>query len=176
MDSFPSRRKGFFSTLQCPDMLWGLPNLMMGWSSSPGRIKNSNFSISSRLCFTKPPIEWVTGAHFPGISGRGVKLTTHLQLVPRLRNYGSLHPLPHTSSWLSSQLSTGTNFVFTSTRASRVRRPALVHDYLFSICEVSNAVVPLLRHTFLRCRLNDETQGQRYFHLTWMNQVFLAFH
>jgi hypothetical protein len=30
---------------------------------------------------------------------RGVKLTTHLQLVPRSRKCGSIHPLPHTSSW-----------------------------------------------------------------------------
>jgi hypothetical protein len=27
-----------------------------------------------------------------------VKLTTHLQLVPRLRKGGSIHPLPHTPS------------------------------------------------------------------------------
>jgi hypothetical protein len=31
--------------------------------------------------------------------GRGVKLNTHLQLVPRSRKCGSIHPLPHTSSW-----------------------------------------------------------------------------
>jgi hypothetical protein len=30
--------------------------------------------------------------------GRGVKLTTHLQPVPRLRIRGSIHPLPHTPS------------------------------------------------------------------------------
>jgi hypothetical protein len=28
-----------------------------------------------------------------------VKLTTHLQLVPRSRKCGSIHPLPYTSSW-----------------------------------------------------------------------------
>jgi hypothetical protein len=28
-----------------------------------------------------------------------VKLTTHLQLVPRSRKCGSIHPLPRTSSW-----------------------------------------------------------------------------
>jgi hypothetical protein len=33
------------------------------------------------------------------LRGRGVKLTTHLQLVPRSRICGSIHPLPHTSSW-----------------------------------------------------------------------------
>jgi hypothetical protein len=40
-----------------------------------------------------------TGALSRGLSGRGVKLTTHLQLVPRSRKCGSIHPLPHTSSW-----------------------------------------------------------------------------
>jgi hypothetical protein len=32
---------------------------------------------------------------------RGVKLTTHLELVPRSRKRGSLHPLLHTPSWRS---------------------------------------------------------------------------
>jgi hypothetical protein len=33
-----------------------------------------------------------------GKSGPGVKLTTHLQLVPRSRIRESIHPLPHMSS------------------------------------------------------------------------------
>jgi hypothetical protein len=32
-------------------------------------------------------------------SGRGVKLTTHLHLVPRSRMRGAIPPLPHTPSW-----------------------------------------------------------------------------
>jgi hypothetical protein len=35
---------------------------------------------------------------------RGVKLTNHLQLVLRSRMCGSIHPLPHMSSWHSTQL------------------------------------------------------------------------
>jgi hypothetical protein len=35
-------------------------------------------------------------------SGRGVKLTTHLQLVPSSRKCGSIHPLPHIPSWCSA--------------------------------------------------------------------------
>jgi hypothetical protein len=63
-----------------------------GQSSSPGRVKNFHFSTSSRpaLGSTKPP---------RGLSGRGVKLTIHLELVPRTRKCGSIHPLPHTPSW-----------------------------------------------------------------------------
>jgi hypothetical protein len=37
-----------------------------------------------------------------GQSGRGVRLTIHLQLVPRPRKRGSIHPLPHTLSWRRS--------------------------------------------------------------------------
>jgi hypothetical protein len=33
-----------------------------------------------------------------------VKLTTHLQLVPRSRKCGSIYPLPHTPSWRSVPL------------------------------------------------------------------------
>jgi hypothetical protein len=60
-----------------------------------------HFSISSRPAMgsTQPPIKWVPGAPSRGLSGRGVNLTTHLQLVPRSRKCGSIHPLPHTSSW-----------------------------------------------------------------------------
>jgi hypothetical protein len=40
---------------------------------------------------------------FPqGKSSRGVKLTTHLQLARRSRKCGSIHLLPHTSSWHSA--------------------------------------------------------------------------
>jgi hypothetical protein len=43
-----------------------------------------------------------TGVLFPcWCSGWGLKLTTHLQLVLRSRKLGSIHPLPHTSSWHS---------------------------------------------------------------------------
>jgi hypothetical protein len=46
------------------------------------------------------------GGPFPwgGLKWPGVKLTTRLQLVPRSRKHGSIHPLPHTSSWHSIEL------------------------------------------------------------------------
>jgi hypothetical protein len=41
--------------------------------------------------------------HFPWVSsGRGVKLTTHLQLLQRSIIPGSIHPLPHSTSWHSA--------------------------------------------------------------------------
>jgi hypothetical protein len=62
---------------------------------------------------TQPPIQWVPWALSPGVSGRGVKLTTHLQLVLRSRKCGSIHSLPRTPSWRSAYLSTGTSLPFT---------------------------------------------------------------
>jgi hypothetical protein len=58
-----------------PDRLWGPPNLL----------SNGYWGLFSG-----------------GKSGWSVKLTTHLQLVPRSRKYGSIHPLPHTPSWCSA--------------------------------------------------------------------------
>jgi hypothetical protein len=42
---------------------------------------------------TKPPIEWVLGSLTGGQSCRGVKLTTRLHLMPRLRMSGVIHLL-----------------------------------------------------------------------------------
>jgi hypothetical protein len=39
---------------------------------------------------------------YPGKSGWSVKLTTHFQLMPMPRILGSIHPLPHMSSWCSA--------------------------------------------------------------------------
>jgi hypothetical protein len=56
-----------FSSPRRPDQLWGPPSLLSkGYRGlSPRRL-----------------------------SGRSVKLTNHLQLVPRSRKYGSIHPPP----------------------------------------------------------------------------------
>jgi hypothetical protein len=68
------------------------------------RVKNFHFSKSSRpaLGSTQPPVQWVPGALSPGESTLDVKLTTHLQLVPRSRKCGSIDPLPHTPSCRSA--------------------------------------------------------------------------
>jgi hypothetical protein len=64
-----------FSSPRRPDWLWCPPNLL----------SNGYQGIFPR-----------------GLSDRGVKLTTDLQLVPRSRKCGSIHPLPHTPSWHSA--------------------------------------------------------------------------
>jgi hypothetical protein len=43
---------------------------------------------------TKPHIQWVPAFSSPEFSDRGVKLTTHLHLMPRLRMRGTIPPLP----------------------------------------------------------------------------------
>jgi hypothetical protein len=59
---------------------------------------------------------------YGGAVSPGVMLTTHLQVLPRLRIRGSIHPIPHTSSWRSAQLVKRRDyFTFTLTRRSLSR-------------------------------------------------------
>jgi hypothetical protein len=59
-------------------------------------------------CLRRPDRLWgppsLVSIGYRGQSGRGVKVTTHLQLVPMSRIRGSIHPLPNTPSWRISQL------------------------------------------------------------------------
>jgi hypothetical protein len=49
---------------------------------------------------TQPLVQWIPGYSFhERKSGRGVKLFTHLNIVPSLRMRGDIPPLPHASSW-----------------------------------------------------------------------------
>jgi hypothetical protein len=75
-----------------------------GHISSPGSVKNFLFSISPRpgLGSTQPSTQWVLGTLSPGVNRQGVKLTSHLHLVPRSRKRGSIHPLLDTLSWRSA--------------------------------------------------------------------------
>jgi hypothetical protein len=61
------------------------------------------FSMSSRLVLgpTQPPIQWVLAALPSGVKQLGRKPITHLHLVLRSRKRGSVHLLPHMSSWHS---------------------------------------------------------------------------
>jgi hypothetical protein len=56
---------------------------------------------------TQRPMQWVPALFPRGWSGRGVKFTTHLHLVPRLRMRGAMPPLLHECSWRDAQLITG---------------------------------------------------------------------
>jgi hypothetical protein len=70
-------------------------------SSSLVRVKNVHFSTSSTPALG-PTQSTERGLFHRVLSGRGVKLTTHLQLVSRSRKHGSIHPFPYTPSWRSA--------------------------------------------------------------------------
>jgi hypothetical protein len=59
------------------------------------------FTTASRTVLepNQPPIQWVPGLFAWGQSGRAVKLTAQLHLVPRSRMREAIPPLPNTSSW-----------------------------------------------------------------------------
>jgi hypothetical protein len=61
----------------------------------------------------RPDRLWGQPSRYHGLFLRGVKLTIYIQLMPRSRIRGSIHPLPHTSSWRSAYLvKHGDNFTF----------------------------------------------------------------
>jgi hypothetical protein len=64
------------------------------------------FSTVSRLAMgpIQPPIQWVPETLSLGVKRSGCKVTTHLHLMPRSRNCGTIPPLPHTPSWRGAQL------------------------------------------------------------------------
>jgi hypothetical protein len=74
------------------------------------------FTTASKTALgpTQPPIQWV-----PGARSLAVKLTTHLHLVPRSRMRGAIPPLPNTSLWRGTYLSTGTLLYLYSSRRVR---------------------------------------------------------
>jgi hypothetical protein len=68
--------------------------------------ENAKEVNSTKACISNYGISrWIINRRFICINllmylnrVRGAKLTTHLQLVPRLRKCGSIHPRPHTPS------------------------------------------------------------------------------
>jgi hypothetical protein len=72
-------------------MVW-----MIG-GSYPGNFSHHRVQTSSGSHPASYPMG--TRGSFP----RGVKLTTHLHPVPRSRMHGAIPPLPHMSTWHSSQ-------------------------------------------------------------------------
>jgi hypothetical protein len=84
-----------------------------------------------------------TGGSLPrGQSGRGVKMTTHLQLVPRSGKRGSIHQLTHTLAWCTAQLAkNGDNLTITLSAMSCTE----------TVPEVSNRDLRLVRSGNRNC-------------------------
>jgi hypothetical protein len=116
---------------------------------------------------TQPPIQWVPGAISPGVGSRGVKLTTHLHLVPRLRMRRAMPPTPPTffTAWcLDKQRD-----IFHFTPPSKPLVPIintvlqykgplyrlnLLYFDLFENCKQEDALRRKLLKHFLRRKLN----------------------
>jgi hypothetical protein len=62
-------------------------------------VSTYNNTTTQYPCICVSPIQWVPGDLPPELKRPRRELTAHLQLVPRSRKRGSIHPLPHTSSW-----------------------------------------------------------------------------
>jgi hypothetical protein len=78
---------------------YGLDDRRVGIRVSTGsRFFTLSISSRSALVLTQAAIQWAQGLFSWEQSGRGAKLTTHFQLVPRSRKRGSTHPLLNTSS------------------------------------------------------------------------------
>jgi hypothetical protein len=99
----------FLSYIVEPDQLswysnWLHAGRQRSKSSCPSRVTNFLFTTSFKLALgpTQPHIQWVPELVPRAQSGRGLKLTTHLQLVSRSRKCRSIHPLPHMASWRSA--------------------------------------------------------------------------
>jgi hypothetical protein len=93
----------------CSPSLYPAPDIYRSRDSSVGiatgyglddRGVGVRVPVGSRI-FSSPRLPdrlWGPPNRGGGLFPRGVKLTTHLQLVPRSRKRGSIHPLPHTPS------------------------------------------------------------------------------
>jgi hypothetical protein len=99
---------------------WYRAGLRAGWSRVPWLDSRRRglriflFIITYRTALgpTQPPIQWVPGA-LP--CGRGVKLPTHLHLVPRSRMRGAIPPLPQYAFMVWCLVKHKDNFTFTFT-------------------------------------------------------------
>jgi hypothetical protein len=67
-----------------------------GLTSRKGQWWDFFFSVAFRTVVrpTQPPKQWVPGALTRGVKRPGVKLTTHLHVLPRLRMRGGIPSLP----------------------------------------------------------------------------------
>jgi hypothetical protein len=73
----------------------------MGWSLSPGKVKNFHLSILSRpaLGSTQPPIQWIwRGPLYIRVKQQGREANHSPLTSAEVKKHGSMHPLPYRPS------------------------------------------------------------------------------
>jgi len=77
------------------------------------RQQSNQVLIPSRLGedLCTPGVRWVTGAPYPQVKRKGVKLTTYLHVVPSFKSVWICTSSPHIPSWSGPELSTGTSLL-----------------------------------------------------------------
>jgi hypothetical protein len=106
------------------DSRWGLRIFLFTTASRPA------------LGPTHPPIQWVPGALSLGVkNGRGVKLITHLHLVPRSKN-----------AWSYTSTSTSTPILLHGVMLSLKKAQGQINLYLY-IYSVRNSMTELCQHS-----------------------------
>jgi hypothetical protein len=80
---------------------WLQAGRLRGQISSPSRSNIFLLSISSTLVLgtIQPPIQWVPGALLPGVKQPACKADHSSSTCAKVKNGGSIHPLPHMPSW-----------------------------------------------------------------------------
>jgi hypothetical protein len=100
----PSKRS-FKLTFRCVLLVWTVcvnHTLIMQWSILWSQYMCDGAIGNGPLCGQTCHLLLFSTSSRPAVGCRGVKLTTHLQLVLRSRKCGFINPLPRTPSWRSS--------------------------------------------------------------------------
>jgi hypothetical protein len=120
--------------------------ILQSWIRIMSRLRPWRQGFDSRqgqCYFSLPHVKTGSGAHppsyptgtgnsFPEVQRSGMKLTTYIHLVPRLRMRGAILPFPHTSSWRGVYLSIG--YVFMAWYTSNLLFTFYVTHFIFWYC------------------------------------------
>jgi hypothetical protein len=91
----------------------------------------------------QPPIQWVLGALSLGVKWPGMKLTTHLHIVPRSRMCGAIPPFPQYVflAWCLVKHRDNFTFIYSKAQTSSWMKVlwslGLLNSYLFADYSIS---------------------------------------
>ena len=141
-----------------------MTRLHVTWPWNHGSVsgRTKDFSLlQNRLLLapTQPPIQWVPQGLPSSYFGQGVKLTTHLQLVPRLRVSGAI-PLLHSYACKAPAETILPFLPFTSL-------------YIYNLFACNHSVIS---HNMVEPRQNDFSDGQSHLLVIFFFSHKLAAH